>query len=104
MDEGHPFSETPAVDVVVREAERMLSPNLEAVGRKNASRIWGFMSKFIMLDRFSKTLGVAKLYPGIEVPKMFCSPDYLGTGLKVNAFLRNSLIMLTQRILVIRRS
>jgi hypothetical protein len=102
LDEVHPFSETPAVDVVLREAEQILSPHLEAVGRKNASRIWGFMSKFAMLDRFGKTLGVAKLYPGIPVPKKTCPSDYLGTGSKVSTLFRNAHIFLTRRLLAIR--
>jgi hypothetical protein len=52
------------------------------------------MSKFVMLDRFSETLGVAKLYPGIPVPRKICLPDYVGTGLKVSNLLENHLILL----------
>jgi hypothetical protein len=37
---------------------RILSGDLDAAGAKNASRIWGFMSKFVMLDRFLKALGL----------------------------------------------
>ena len=64
----------------------MLSPHLEAVGMKNAGQIWGFISKFVMLDRFSKVLGAAEVYPGLPVPRKMCSPDYLGTGAKVTYF------------------
>lgn len=84
MDEVYPFSDTIGVDVVLREAECILSSHLEAVGPKNAARIWGFMSKFVMLDRFSAVLGVAKVYPGVNVPRKICSNDYLGSGLKVS--------------------
>lgn len=61
----------------------MLSDNLDDVGRKHASRIWAFMSKFVMLDRFCRTLGAAKVYPGPPVPKKMCSLDYMGTASKV---------------------
>ena len=65
----------------------MLSPDLDAVGPKNAARIWGFISKFAILDRFSKTLGVEKVYPALPVPKTHCGLDYIGTASKVNNFL-----------------
>ena len=81
----------------------MLSPNMNIVGPKNASRIWGFLSKFVMLDRFCKTLGAAEVYPGISVPKKMCSLDYLGTGFKVGTFFLYSLTLLT-RILGSRRA
>ena len=80
LDKVCPFSDTAAVDVLFWEAECILSPHSEAVGVKNASQIWGFMSKFSMLHRCSKTLGVAKLHPGHQVPRKLCLPDYLGTG------------------------
>jgi hypothetical protein len=83
LDEVHPFSDTIGVDVVLREAANMLSANFEAVGPKNAARIWGFMSKFVMLDRFSTTLGAAKIYPGLPVLKQKRSNDYLGSATKV---------------------
>jgi hypothetical protein len=90
LDEVHPFSDTNAVDVILREANHILSPNVHAVGRKNASRIWGFMSKFAMLDRFSKTLGVAKLHPGISVPRKTHPKVYFGTGSRVSELLKNA--------------
>lgn len=66
----------------------MLSPNLDEVGTKNAARIWGFMSKFVVLDRFAKTLGVRDVYPGPSVPrKKICSFEYIGTGSKVSNFI-----------------
>jgi hypothetical protein len=72
------------VDIILREADKVLCSNLDAVGPKNASRIWGFISKFVMLDRFSKALGVAIDYPGISVSKKLCSIDYIGRGSKVS--------------------
>jgi hypothetical protein len=96
LDEVHPFSDTDSVDLVLRESEHILSPHLDAVGRRNAARIWGFMSKFAMLDRFIKTLGVEKLHPGIPVPRNVCSTEYLGTGLKVDNLFQNSTTLLIQ--------
>jgi hypothetical protein len=90
LDEVNPFSDTVAVDIVLRDSEKMLSPNLNAVGPKNAGRIWAFISKFVMLDRFSKVSGVAKVFPGEAVERRSCSSDYLGTGFKVGVFLLNS--------------
>jgi hypothetical protein len=71
------------VDGVLRDAERMLSSDMELVGPKNAGRIWGFVSKFIMLDRFAKTLFGTDFHPGVRVTRQICSEDYFGTGGKV---------------------
>jgi hypothetical protein len=91
LDDSHPFDDTPGVDVLLQEAERMLSPDLEAVGAKNAARIWGFMSKFVILDRFSEVLGAADNdAQGWPVPRKTCSSDYLGTGAKVTYLSRTT--------------
>lgn len=50
------------------------------------------MSKFAMLDRFSETLGVAKLHPGISRPKQPLPLNYFGTASKVSDFLINPLL------------
>lgn len=42
------------------------------------------MSKFVMLDRFSKTLGVAAMHPGVSQPKKRMSSDDLGGASKVS--------------------
>lgn len=60
------------------------------MGPKHAARIWSFMSKFIMLDRFAKTLGVATVYQGVLVPKKTCSVEYIGTGSTVSIFFQNA--------------
>jgi hypothetical protein len=78
------------VDIILREADKILSSDLDAVRSRNAARIWGFISKFVMLDRFCKTLGAGEVYPGIPVPKKMCSPDYLGTASKVSILLPTS--------------
>ena len=62
----------------------MLPPHLELVGAKTAGRIWGFVSKFVMLDRLSEVFGAGALHPGLQVPRRTCSPDYIGTGAKVS--------------------
>jgi hypothetical protein len=64
----------------------MFSENLDALGRKHAGRIWSFMSKFIVLDRFCKTLGVAGIYPGCISCKKAWSLDYFGTASKASDF------------------
>jgi hypothetical protein len=86
LDQAHPFSDSYGVDIILREADDILSANLEMVGPKNASRIWGFLSKFVMVDRFSSVLGAAEFHPGLPVPRKTCSPDYIGTGAKVRSF------------------
>jgi hypothetical protein len=59
---------------------------MDDVGPKNAARIWGFISKFIMFDRFVKALGIGEANPGVLIPRKPCSDDYLGNGLKVSIF------------------
>jgi hypothetical protein len=91
LDEVRPFSDTIGVDVVLRDSEMILSSELEAVGPKNASRIWSFISKFVILDRFLKALGLAEIYPGPSSPRQICSPERLGTASKVGIFRKKKL-------------
>jgi hypothetical protein len=86
LDEVHPFSDTTGIDVVLREAELLMSDDMLEVGPKNANRIWGFLSKFVMLDRFGKTLGAAELYPADPITRMTCYSDYFGTASKGVSF------------------
>lgn len=87
LDIVHPFSDTTGVSVVLREAEAIiLSSDLQAVGKNNASRIWGLLSKYVMLDRFGKALGVADIHPNIPVPKIIVSNNDLGHATKVHHF------------------
>jgi hypothetical protein len=83
LDDIHPFSDTTAVDAMVRDADRML---VDEIGPKNAARIWGFISKFVMLDRFFKTLRT-DFYPGAVIPRKICTKDHVGTGTKVSIYL-----------------
>ena len=83
LDEAHPFNENSAVDQVLQEAEELLSSPVDAVGVRHAAQIWGFISKFIMVDRFGAALGAVQVYPGSPVPRRLCLPEYLGTGGKV---------------------
>lgn len=64
--------------------------NGDIVGAKYAGRIWGFISKFVMLDRFSKTLGASNIYPGRLITRRICPPDYFGTASKVSIFTQNT--------------
>ena len=86
LDEVHPFSDTTLVDTVLRESEWMLSEKSNEVGPKNASRIWGFMSKFVMLDRFGKALGLGEVHPGVFIPRENFEKGYFGTATKVLLF------------------
>lgn len=63
-----------------------MSDDVRDVGPKNANRIWGFLSKFVMLDRFGKTLGAAELYPANTIERMACDSDYFGTAFKGVSF------------------
>ena len=69
LDEIHLFSDKVGVDVVLQDSERILWSEMDAVGPKHATQIWGFISKFIMLDWFIKTLGLAEAYPGIPMAR-----------------------------------
>jgi hypothetical protein len=80
------------VDVIVKDAEKILSPNLDAVSVRHAGRIWGLLSKFVMLDRFSAALGSAKVNPGLPVPRKISTREYFGTASKVSIFSTNSLL------------
>lgn len=62
----------------------MLSPDMDEVGPRNAARIWGFVSKFVMVDRFARTLFGAEFHPGLPVPRRQCQDRHLGTGAKVS--------------------
>jgi hypothetical protein len=86
LDEIHPFSDINSVDVVLREADTMLSPKMGLIGPRNAGRVWGFISKFIMLNRFAKTLFGTDFPPGCCVPRKVCTEDYLGSTTKVNIY------------------
>lgn len=77
------------MDVLIRDSREILLWNLDAVGLRNASRIWGLASKFVMLDRFGKTLGLAEVHPGLSVPRKIRSVKHFGTGLRVSRFLTN---------------
>lgn len=72
------------MDVLLRKAELVLTEDPTSIGPKHASQIWGFLSKFIMLDRFIKALGGAEVYPGLSIPRTTLSLNYLGTGSKVS--------------------
>ena|ERR1700679_836086 len=89
LDDVHPFGDTTGIDHLLRECEEIFLHTLDTVGAKNAARIWGFISKFVMLDRFVKALGIPEEHMGILVSRKLCEEDYLGTGLKVSIFIFN---------------
>ena len=74
LDEVHPFSDSNAVDVCLRESEMVITAKYDESSSKILSRIWGFMSKFVILDRFSKlwvmqTTILGALSPGVFVAR-----------------------------------
>jgi hypothetical protein len=83
LDDVRPFSYTEAVEILIRDADKILLVDSSSVSAKNAVRIWAFMSKFVMLDRFAKTLGVGQVYPGMTVAKTALGGDDFGGASKV---------------------
>ena len=49
---------------------------------------------FIMLDHFSKALGVADFHPVVVVPRKTYGKNYLGTSAEVSNFLFKLIIFL----------
>lgn len=96
LDDVHPFSYTEGVDKVIRDAEKILSPDSASVSSKNASRIWAFMSKFVMLDRFVITFGVAEVYGGKSVPKQTLTREDVAGASQVWILLLNHYGFLTR--------
>lgn len=88
LDKVHPFSDSNAVKYLLCATKKILTPEWETVGAKYGSRIWSFVSKFVMMDRFIKTLGVAEIHHGVIIPKRFCPDGYAGPGSKVNLFIK----------------
>ena len=71
-----------------------MDSDVKLVGRKNANRVWGLMSKFVMLDRFMKTFGVAEIHAGFNVPRDTSLLQCLGTADKVSIFLPNYMTLM----------
>jgi hypothetical protein len=85
LDIVHPFSDSNGVDHLLTESKQIFSTNSDDVGPKNAARIWGFISKFVMLDRFAKAVGIAEGNGGVLVPRQLCEVGHLGNnGVKVS--------------------
>src|SRR5271156_1663156 len=60
LEKHHPFSDTPAVDIILKNAKLILnSPSDVAYAR----RIWGLMSNYVLFDRLCATFGVATVSP-----------------------------------------
>jgi hypothetical protein len=90
LDEVHPFSYTEAVENLLRDADTLFALDWTSVSGKNAVRIWAFVSKFVMLDRFATTLGVAEVYRGKSVPKQPLLRDDVGAAAKVSVLVLNN--------------
>jgi hypothetical protein len=83
LDDVRPFSYTEAVENLMRDAEMMFLPESSSVGPKNASRIWAFLSKFVMLDRFAASFGLAEPHRGIPLTRQTLFRHEFGAGIKV---------------------
>lgn len=88
LDNVHPFSYTEAVENLIRDAIKIFSADSSSVSGKNAVRIWAFISRFVMLDRFAKTLGVGQLHPGMTIPKKLSLGDDFGGATKVRIVMK----------------
>jgi hypothetical protein len=71
------------VGVIYKEMDEFFAPDGDLIGYSRAGRLWNFVSKFVMLDRFAKALELTKVFPAPLFPKKTLSSDYLGTGSKV---------------------
>jgi hypothetical protein len=83
LDIVHPFSYTEIVAKLIRDANKIFTADSSSVSGKNAVRIWAFIARFVVLDRFAKTLGVAQLHPGTTMPKTVSFGDDFGGATKV---------------------
>ena len=82
LDEIHPFSDTTAVDVLLRETDQFFSP-VTSLGIT-------MLGKYGVLYRSSWCwTGLPKVYPGLLLHKETFSSDYIGTASKVGIFLTN---------------
>jgi hypothetical protein len=83
LDEVRPFSQYNSVDVILRASDQFFSPDGDVIGYAHAGRIWSFVSKFVMLDRFAKALDLTKTDPALPLPRKTFSSNYIGTASKV---------------------
>jgi hypothetical protein len=75
----------------LREANQFFSSDGHVIGYGSAGQIWSFVSKFVMLDRFAKAMGLTEFARGLPFPKKTISSDYVGTASKVGIYLTNIL-------------
>ena len=85
LDQHHPFNNTPAVDLILQNAELMLAPGTLQIGWGHANTVWALMSNFITLDCLSATFGAATAAPGQPVAWRHCEETIaIGTTTEVS--------------------
>lgn len=81
---------------LLNDTEVIFREDVSTLGRNRASRVWGFISKFVMLDRFAKALGAAEIFTGSHCPRTESPLKDIGRAADVNTLLPNTLILLIQ--------
>ncbi len=94
LDRVHPFSDTTGVQGLLNDTEAIFREDTSTFGRNRASRVWGFISKFVMLDRFAQAFGAAEILPGSHRPRSGFPLQDIGGTANVSALLSNSDILL----------
>jgi hypothetical protein len=72
LDKHHPFNNTPAVKLILKNAGLMLAPGTLQIGWGYANTIWALMSNFIALDHLCATFGAATVAPSLPVARSHC--------------------------------
>ena len=85
LDNHHPFDNTPAVELILRNAGLMLTPGTPQIGWGHANTVWPLMSNFITLDCLSATFGAATAASGQPVTRRHCKETIaIGTAAEVS--------------------
>ena len=80
LDNHHPFDNTPAVELTLRNTKLMLAPGTLQIGWGHANAVWALMSNSIALDHLSATFGAATAAPGQPVTRRHCK-ETIATGI-----------------------
>jgi hypothetical protein len=76
LDKHHPFNNTPAVELILKNAGLMLTQGTLQIGwgygSCYANTIWALMSNFIALDCLCATFGAATVAPSLPVAHSHC--------------------------------
>lgn len=84
LDKHHPFHNTPAAEIIVKNAGLMLAPGTDAITAGYAFAVWSLVSNFILLDRVCATFGAANVAPSQPVPRTHSGQMDIGTAAPVS--------------------